>query len=39
VAAPRAFSGGHASARCGVNIGITRAADDINPFMGISWRF
>jgi hypothetical protein len=23
----------------GVNIGITRAADDINPFLGISWRF
>lgn len=23
----------------GVNIGVTRSADDINPFMGISWRF
>jgi hypothetical protein len=23
----------------GVNIGVTRAADDINPFVGISWRF
>jgi len=23
----------------GVNIGVTRAADDINPFIGISWRF
>ena len=23
----------------GVNIGVTRAADDINPFLGISWRF
>jgi len=23
----------------GVNIGITRAAQDINPFLGISWRF
>jgi len=23
----------------GVNIGITRSADDINPFLGISWRF
>jgi hypothetical protein len=23
----------------GVNIGITRSADDINPFIGISWRF
>ena len=23
----------------GLNIGITRAADDINPFIGISWRF
>jgi Putative MetA-pathway of phenol degradation len=23
----------------GVHIGVTRAAEDINPFMGISWRF
>jgi hypothetical protein len=23
----------------GVNIGITRSAEDINPFLGISWRF
>lgn len=23
----------------GVNIGVTRSADDFNPFMGISWRF
>ncbi len=23
----------------GVHIGVTRAADDINPFIGISWRF
>jgi hypothetical protein len=23
----------------GVYIGVTRAADDINPFLGISWRF
>src|ERR1043165_3843015 len=23
----------------GVNFGLTRAADDINPFLGISWRF
>lgn len=23
----------------GVNIGITRSADDINPFIGLSWRF
>ncbi|MCF7763527.1 MAG: transporter [Verrucomicrobia bacterium] len=23
----------------GVNIGVTRAADDWNPFVGISWRF
>lgn len=23
----------------GVNLGITRSADDINPFLGISWRF
>jgi hypothetical protein len=23
----------------GVNLGVTRAADDINPFIGISWRF
>ncbi len=24
---------------CGVNIGLTRAADDVNPFVGVSWRF
>jgi hypothetical protein len=23
----------------GVNIGVTRAADDWNPFLGLSWRF
>lgn len=23
----------------GVNLGVTRAADDINPFIGVSWRF
>jgi hypothetical protein len=23
----------------GINIGVTRAADDFNPFLGISWRF
>jgi hypothetical protein len=23
----------------GVNLGVTRAADDISPFVGISWRF
>jgi len=23
----------------GINIGITRAADDWNPFVGVSWRF
>ena len=23
----------------GINIGVTRAADDLNPFIGISWRF
>ncbi|MBE0543568.1 MAG: transporter [Verrucomicrobia bacterium] len=23
----------------GVNLGVTQSADDINPFMGISWRF
>ena len=23
----------------GINIGVTRAADDFNPFVGISWRF
>ena len=23
----------------GVNIGLTRAADDVNPFIGVSWRF
>ncbi len=24
---------------CGVNIGVTRAADDYNPFAGLTWRF
>jgi hypothetical protein len=24
---------------CGVNLGLTRAADDVNPFLGLSWRF
>jgi hypothetical protein len=24
---------------CGVNLGLTRAADDVNPFVGLSWRF
>jgi hypothetical protein len=23
----------------GVNIGLTRSADDVNPFIGLSWRF
>jgi hypothetical protein len=23
----------------GVNIGVTRSAEDINPFLGVSWRF
>ena len=23
----------------GINIGVTRAADDFNPFVGVSWRF
>jgi hypothetical protein len=23
----------------GVNVGVTRSADDINPFLGVSWRF
>ncbi|MEQ2006613.1 MAG: transporter [Limisphaerales bacterium] len=23
----------------GINLGVTRAADDFNPFVGISWRF
>jgi hypothetical protein len=23
----------------GVNIGVTRSADDINPFLGVAWRF
>lgn len=23
----------------GVNIGVTRAADDINPFLGLTWRY
>jgi hypothetical protein len=23
----------------GINIGVTRSADDVNPFVGISWRF
>ena len=24
---------------CGVNFGLTRAADDVSPFVGVSWRF
>jgi len=24
---------------CGINIGVTRAAEDINPFIGFAWRF
>lgn len=24
---------------CGVRIGLTRAADDLNPFIGLSWRY
>ena len=24
---------------CGANLGLTRAADDVNPFVGLSWRF
>jgi len=24
---------------CGINIGVTQAADDLNPFIGISQRF
>jgi hypothetical protein len=23
----------------GVNIGVTKSADDVNPFLGLSWRF
>lgn len=23
----------------GVNLGVTRSADDVNPFLGVSWRF
>jgi hypothetical protein len=23
----------------GVNIGITKSADDVSPFLGLSWRF
>jgi hypothetical protein len=23
----------------GVNIGLTRSADDVNPFIGLTWRF
>lgn len=23
----------------GINIGVTRSADDINPFLGLAWRF
>jgi hypothetical protein len=23
----------------GVYIGVTRSADDVNPFLGLSWRF
>jgi hypothetical protein len=24
---------------CGVNIGVTEAANDWNPFVGLSWRY
>jgi hypothetical protein len=24
---------------CGINFGVTRSADDLNPFIGISWRY
>jgi hypothetical protein len=24
---------------CGVNVGVTASADDVNPFLGLSWRF
>jgi hypothetical protein len=23
----------------GVNVGLTRSADDLNPFIGVTWRF
>jgi hypothetical protein len=23
----------------GINIGVTRSAEDFNPFVGLSWRF
>ena len=23
----------------GINIGLTRAAEDLNPFVGLTWRF
>lgn len=29
----------HIQLDAGVNIGVTRAAEDINPFLGLSWRF
>jgi len=29
----------HVRLDAGVNIGVTKAADDLNPFVGLSWRF
>ncbi len=29
----------HVRLDAGVNIGVTKAADDVNPFVGLSWRF
>lgn len=29
----------HVRLDAGVNIGVTKSADDINPFLGLSWRF
>lgn len=31
--------GPNAQLDAGINLGVTRAADDFNPFLGISWRF
>lgn len=31
--------GANAQLDAGVNLGVTRAAEDINPFLGVSWRF
>jgi hypothetical protein len=29
----------HLQLDAGVNVGVTDAADDVNPFVGLAWRF